>query len=74
MNHGHLPDFLDPVHLAPQEKGLQVFFNRGVDCTESLRKSGATDAVKSRFRGRYLDDDQIYARRSGKYGFDISYG
>ena len=62
-----LPDVFDAVGGFPQQKGLEVFLDRGLDQVGALRERGAAVAVKAVLIGGDFDHGEAHALR---FAFD----
>ena len=68
---GGLPDVLDVFRILADHERLQVLIDRCRDGQRSFAVRGATDAVKARFAGQHLDDDQVIRAGLCQDCFDV---
>ena len=71
VDRGHLPRFLDPVNISPDQEGFEVFLYGGVHGPKALRERGAPQPVEPIVRCDDFDDDQSGAHGLGEDGSDV---
>src|SRR5204863_2460636 len=67
-----LPDVLDLVDVATDEKGLEILFERGLNDQGALRKRRASPPDESWLGRFHLHDDQPDVVRRGQDGLDVA--
>ena len=68
---GRLPDVFDLIAVLSDDEGLQVVFQIGGDGMGPLAVGGAADAVKARFAGQDLYDDQVVRAGLGEDHLEV---
>ena len=71
VDHRHLPDLLDPRHVAPDQERLEVSVQGRGDRVYALGERRTPDAVESVLRGQDLDDGEARPTRSGEHDLDV---
>ena len=71
IDHAHLPNFLNAIHIASHDKRLEMFFNSRTHRVKSLSKRRAPQSVKTGFRRNNFNNNEPRPRRLCYNGFDI---